>query len=449
MINLKIQENSINLILISIFFLGSFFFQSSLISFKFIYAFQIIVIFYFLIKYSEIKINKKIIFLNLAVLSLIFFNFDKSYVYLVLLCSLNAIFTLGKIKQIKFKYNFILLIIFTLIMIACFKTTTAKDDVEIEVFFIKEIINSYQIYQSCLTTQENDILNNPSMITGNCEFSFKLLRYRFFDLHSNLTAIFCLIISYILLKNTSKIFFIISFSIFGLFFLYLTLSKSGLIFFLTILFLTIFNFNSKILLLLFFAFNIFLGIISHNISSTISDFWGKETSLGIKAYQEEFCPKIKNIPVINFLNECYQDNQEKNLYVKKMLKLPQILIFNFMGYSTFYKLHSNGMVVESISNNLKYYLFPDPLNKLEIDKIIQKKDITSKFSPHGLFFMVFLKYGIILGAIFFINLYFFLSKTNEKKLFIAFILSSTFLALDIFLLFPFFLLSMLVKSGYK
>ena len=120
-----------------------------------------------------------------------------------------------------------------------------------------------------------------------------------------------------------------------------------------------------------------------------------------------------------------------------------------MGYSTFYKLHSNGMVVESISNNLKYYLFPDPLNKLEADKKIHKKDITSKLSPHGLFFMAFLKYGIILGIIFFINLYLFLIKTTEKNFFIAYIFSSTFLALDIFLLFPIFLLSMLVKSGYK
>ena len=90
-----------------------------------------------------------------------------------------------------------------------------------------------------------------------------------------------------------------------------------------------------------------------------------------------------------------------------MKKLPQILIFNFMGYSTFYKLHSNGMVVDSILNNIKYYLFPDPVSKLEVSKIIQKKDITSKLSPHGLFFMAFLKYGIILGVIFFCKLIFF------------------------------------------
>ena len=127
----------------------------------------------------------------------------------------------------------------------------------------------------------------------------------------------------------------------------------------------------------------------------------------------------------------------------------QLLLFNIMGYSTFYKLHSYGMVTESVLNNLRYYLFPNPLYQLEKNKIINKNDINGKLSSHGLFFLVFLKYGIILGTIFFINLYLFLKKISEKKLFIAFIFSSTFLSLDIFLLFPYFLLSMLIKSRYK
>ena len=89
-------------------------------------------------------------------------------------------------------------------------------------------------------------------------------------------------------------------------------------------------------MLLFFAFNLFLGIISHNVSSTVSDFWGKDSSIGQKAYQEEFCPKIKNIPVIKFLNECNQNNLEKNLYIKKMKKITTN--FNFQFYGLFYFL---------------------------------------------------------------------------------------------------------------
>jgi hypothetical protein len=66
MINFKSQQNIVDLILIFVIFLGSFFFQSSLISFKLIYALQIIIILYFLIKYSKINIDRKIVILNLG-----------------------------------------------------------------------------------------------------------------------------------------------------------------------------------------------------------------------------------------------------------------------------------------------------------------------------------------------------------------------------------------------
>ena len=330
-------------------------------------------------------------------------------------------------------------------MILCFKTTTIQNNISVEWFLFEEIKNNYESYKACLLANENAKLNNVFRDV-NCEFQLKRLRYRFLDLHSNLTSIFCLIITYILLKDFKKKKFIFLYSAFGLFFLYITLSKSGLLFFLTILCLTFLNLNNKILLLLFFVFNLFLGIISYNISSSVSNFWGKDTSVALSVYEQEFCPKIMNIPVIGYFNEC---NIEKNAYVQKMNKNPQLLLFNIMGYSTFYKLHSYGMVTESVLNNLRYYLFPNPLYQLEKNKIINKNDINGKLSSHGLFFLVFLKYGIILGTIFFINLYLFLKKISEKKLFIAFIFSSTFLSLDIFLLFPYFLLSMLIKSRYK
>ena len=443
--NLQTNQNTLNLILTSLIFLGSFFFQSSVISFKIIYAFQVLIIFYFFIKYSGIKIDKQIVILNLAVLSLIFFKFDKSYIYLILICFLNTIFTFDKINRINLKYNLILQLVFTIIMILCFKTTTIQNNIITEWFLFDEIKNNYESYKACLIANENAILNNIPRFE-NCEFQLKRLRYRFLDLHSNLTAIFCLIITYILLKDLKKKKFIFLYSTFGLFFLYMTLSKSGLLFFLTILCLTFLNLNNKILLLLFFVFNFFLGIISYNFSSSVSNFWGKDTSAAQNVYEQEFCPKIKNIPVIGYFNEC---NVEKNEYIQKMNENPQLLLFNIMGYSTFYKLHSYGMVTESVLNNLRYYLFPNPLYQLEKNKIIDKKDINGKLSSHGLFFLVFLKYGIILGTIFFINLYLFLKKISEKKLFIAFIFSSTFLSLDIFLLFPYFLLSMLIKSRYK
>ncbi len=439
MISLKIQENTLNLILISIIFLGSFFFENSIISFKLIYVLQILIIFYFLIKYSKIKIDKKIIFLNFIVLTIVFFKFDKSYVYLILICFLNTFFFLNKIKNINLNHQIILQIFFTIIMLLFFKTSTSLNNINIELFLFEEIKKNYIHHQTC-------IFNNG---IENCEFNIKRLRYRFLNLHSNLTAIFCLIITYILLKDLNKKSFIFLFSLFGILFLYLTLSKSGLIFFLTILVLTLINLNTKFLLLCFFVFNLFLGIVSQNVSSSTTDFWDKDPTVGQEVYQKEFCPKIKQIPIIGFFNECDKEDNSKNDFIKKLKISPHNLIFNVMGYSTFYKIHSYGMVVESISNNLQYYLFPNPLYRLQKNQIINKNDITSKLSAHGLFFLVLLKYGLILGTVFFINLYLFLKKINEKKLFIAFMFSSTFLSLDIFLLFPFFLLSLLIKSGYK
>ena len=392
----QIKQNNLNLILISFIFLGSFFFQSSIISFKIIYALQALIIFFFFIKYSEVKIHKQIIILNMGVLSLIFFNFDKSYIYFILICFLNAIFTFDKIKRINLKHNLVILFAFTIIMILCFKTTTYRDGNLVELFLFEEVLFNYNHYKACLLADETARLNNLSRV-DECAFQFKRLRYTFLGLHSNLTAIFCLIITFILLKDLRKKRFIILFSVFSLIFLYFTLSKSGLLFYIIILLLTFIKVSYKILLLLFFGFNLFLGIISHKVSSSVSDFWAKKSHAGIIAYQEEFCPKIMNVPIINYFNDC---ETEKNVFIEKMQKFPQLLIFNFMGYSTFYKLHSNGMVVDSMLNNLRYYLFPDPLNKLEADKKIHKKDITSKLSPHGLFFMAFLKYGIILGIIF-------------------------------------------------
>ena len=89
-------------------------------------------------------------------------------------------------------------------MIICFKTSVSINNIPVELFLFEEVIKNYKAYQACLVADENAIINNLDRVIGNCEFQFKRLRYRFFDLHSNLTAIFCLIITYILLKNMSK-----------------------------------------------------------------------------------------------------------------------------------------------------------------------------------------------------------------------------------------------------
>ena len=86
-------------------------------------------------------------------------------------------------------------------MILCFKTTTIQNNISVDWFLFEEIKNNYESYKACLLANENAKLNNVFRDV-NCEFQLKRLRYRFLDLHSNLTSIFCLIIKIDLLFLT-------------------------------------------------------------------------------------------------------------------------------------------------------------------------------------------------------------------------------------------------------
>ena len=429
-------NHRLDYLLIFLFFIGVFFFQNSFVSFKIIYATQILIILFFLVKYSNFSYNKKILILNLLGLSLLFYEFDKSYVYLFLICFLNIFFNLKNINKIVINNNILILFIFSLVILTFLKSSGSFDGQIQEVFFYQEVLKNINHYNEC----------NVHKTIENCNFEIRNLRYGFMNIHPNLTAIFCLIVSYIFLKDFKKKLFILYFFLFGSLFLLLTLSKSGLLFFVVILFLSIFKINEKIIISLFFISNIILALISFQFSNKISNFWDKSNKEMLQVYQNELCPKIENIPILNYFNEC---KYKTNSFSKIMEKDPSYLLFNVMGYSTFYKLHSYGMVVDNIFNNFKNYILPNPLERLKKKQIINDKNINGELSAHGIFFLIFLNYGILLGLIFCVNLYIFLTKVNEKNLFLTFLISSTFLSLDAFLIFPFILLSIFIRSGYK
>jgi len=283
-----------------------------------------------------------------------------------------------------------------------------------------------------------------------CDPYISTFRYGIMGLQSNLSAILCLLVIYIFLKGLKKKLFIIYFSLFGAIFLYITLSKSGVIFFALIIFLSLFEIKKKMIFLSFFLLHLLIGVTSFYLTQNIPNVWGsgdRVSQVKSDIYYVDFCNKIKDVPILNIMSECKYEN--KITLGNKLEDSSALLLVNIFGISSFYKFYSYGMIIEHISANFKDYLMPNPVNRMLDEKKITISQVKGELSAHSLFFLTFIKYGILLSIIFFINLYIFFTKHDDNKLFIAFIFSSTFLSLDIFLLFPLYLLSIFVYSGYK
>ena len=94
------NQKSINLILTTLLLIGCLFFQNSIISYKLVYILQISIIFFFYFQFSIIKIDKGILLFNLIILSSLFFQFDKTFIYLFLICFLNIFFNFNNLNKI-------------------------------------------------------------------------------------------------------------------------------------------------------------------------------------------------------------------------------------------------------------------------------------------------------------------------------------------------------------
>ena len=444
-------QNYINSIFLVLFIAGFSFFNNSFISFKLIYVLQILIVFFFYFQYKKIKIEKNILLLNLIILICLFYKFDKSYIYLFLICILNVFFNFRGIDKIIIKKNLIFCIIFTFLVFFTFRSNLFLIDGNIrEIFLYDQIILNLVKYKNCTLSMMN--LEDIRFISGDgeCDSNITTFRYGILGLQANLSAILCLLVSYIFLKGLKKKLFIIYFSLFGAIFLYITLSKSGLIFFAIIIFLSLFEINKKMIFLSFFLLHPFIGVTSFHLTQNIPNAWdsGDRVSQGNpEIYYVDFCNKIKDVPILNVMSECKYEN--KITLGNKLEDSSALLLVNIFGISSFYKFYSYGMIIEHISANFKDYLMPNPVNRMLDEKKITISQVKGELSAHSLFFLTLIKYGLLLSIIFFINLYIFFTKHDDNKLFIAFIFSSMFLSLDIFLLFPLYLLSIFVYSGYK
>jgi len=433
------NQKNINLILTTLAITGCLFFQNSIVSYKLVYILQILIIFFFYFQFSIIKIDKSILLLNLIILSSLFFQFDKTFIYLFLICFLNIFSNFKNLNKIEIKKNLYFLNVSVLIIFFLLKTKfTFPDLTTTDLYAFENLLHNFSLFNNCMKDDPTYGLN--------CEWNIKSYRYGILNLHANLTSILCMLIIYIFTKNYEKKIFLKYFTIYSFLILFFTLSKSGLIFYLILTFLTIFNFNRKIIFLSFFLVNLLISITSYQFSAKFNNQW-KEVHLEfVDVYQDQFCKEVRNIPIVNYFNEC---KFEKSTLTDKIDENSIYMLLNFFGYSSFYKFQSYGMIVHNILDNFKYYLMPNPLYYMEKDNIITSDNIKGELSAHSLFFLIFIKYGLVLGIIFCLNLYIFFKKNNDKKLFVAFIFSSTFLSIDIFLIFPIYLLSLFIHSGYK
>ena len=89
--NLEITNKLEKIVLSSIYSFILIYVFKDFITYKIAYAFQFLILIYLIFNLNYFKFNKLIIFLNLPLIFILFFEFDKSYIYLITLAFLNSV----------------------------------------------------------------------------------------------------------------------------------------------------------------------------------------------------------------------------------------------------------------------------------------------------------------------------------------------------------------------
>ena len=123
-------------------------------------------------------------------------------------------------------------------------------------------------------------------------------------------------------------------------------------------------------------------------------------------------------------------------------------IINFLGMASYYKFYTYGLTIQNIKENYKYFIFPNGLEKLLNEKKITYKQIQNDFSAHSFILQSIHKYGFVYFIFLIINLYYIYLNYKNMELFMPFLISSTFLSLDIMLFFPIIILQIYLANNY-
>ena len=364
------------------------------ITFKIIFISQSLLL--FIIYINNFFIDKKIIPFFLTVLAYPFFSQDLKYFGFIFLIILLNLF-LKKPERKNFKLNNIFFCFF------CFLVIILAKSVNFNEYFLKEIfINS----------------------TG---FLLTLTRYSYFSLDPNYATILILMIFNLFFYENSKK-YLIKLTIFTFLLIIFTQSKSGIIFYLTLLFFYNIRVKYKYKVIIFCIINLFLFMSSYLFYKNFKSPYEKtfpsihHTTPETDAYYDEICGNNK-FDKIRFLTDCNNslDTNKKNYVLLKIF-----------GMSTYLKLYSIGFSTNDLIFNIDEYLLPASFKKRLIKFQNSKYYFDNYFSAHNILLKIFQNFGIIYSFIFLINIYIFFKKSFNYNFFPA-IFSSMFIGMDIFL----------------
>ena len=364
------------------------------VSFKIIFISQSSLL--FLININNINIDRKIIPFFLFVLIYPFFSQELKYFsFIFLIVLLNLLLKKPQINNFKLENIFFYFFCFLIIILA--------KSVNFDEYFLKEIfINSIG-------------------------FLLTSTKYSYFSLDPNYATILILMIFNLFFYENSKK-YLIKLTIFTFLLIIFTQSKSGIIFYLTLLFFYNIKVKYKYKIIIFFIINLFLFMSSYLFYKNFKSPYEKtypsinNTTPEIDAYYDEICGNSK-FDKIRFLTDCNNswDTNKKNYVLLKIF-----------GMSTYLKLYSIGFSTNDLIFNIDEYLLPASFKKRLIKLQNSKYYFDNHFSAHNILLKIFQNFGIIYSFIFLINIYIFFKKSFNYNFFPA-IFSSMFIGMDIFL----------------
>ena len=134
--NLEITNKLEKIVLSSIYSFILIYVFKDFITYKIAYAFQFLILIYLIFNLNYFKLKKIIIFLNLPLIFILFFEFDKSYVYLITLAFLNSLLLINNkdLNVIIKKKNILIFIFFYFLFLVA-----ATDN---QTFLLQDIIRA-------------------------------------------------------------------------------------------------------------------------------------------------------------------------------------------------------------------------------------------------------------------------------------------------------------------
>ena len=481
--------NILNIKYLLALFLSSFMLidiSSDLISYKLIFFFQILVIFFYFLDKIEFKISVEMLILILLfiymMLNYFLFNLAlniKNYVLLFLIFFTPlCIFKHPKISNFDNKFFSFLVFFFLIIFLLSFKISNVGGG---------EFNNLYLV--NYLSLGFHEIIN--------------VKRFGYHNLDVNYSAILLMMITHYLSLLYSKKKKFLIFAIIGFIILYFTKSKAGLLYYLMYFFfnyIKYFNNPKIIIIFLLLAFS-FVALVSTILVAKVptpfySDPFDSEKQRKFiewrfknHKYFQDIILCTKNIDIVlndpnhtdhkkiaqhfEFEKKYYQKkesifdlNKTKNIAIPKddipkddiaitergftcIFKLKRNNLLLFLNHSNLHRFYSYGSIIKEIYKNFDAFLFINPTSKIGEKKIYSPREIIQYFSTHSIVLDSLTRFGLIIFLLFILNFYFILKRLSNPSHIVPFLFGSLFLSFDTLMFIPLLYAIMSFNQKYE